>query len=138
MSTINIPLTTLTANENLQTGTVPVAVGVTSYTLMVNRNVGTSSLDSTPSADILLWVDYSLDGGTTWNPGMNPGDRYSTSTILGGPIIVTNKQGVQTQLEQSGETTDIPGDPSSTTRAIRAGLQNGASPVSVSGTLTTQ
>lgn len=143
-TTVNIPLTTLAPNQVVDHTTLPaldssVPVGVTEYTLAVNRNVGTSSLDTTPSARLVIAVDYSLDGGTTWNPGLDPATtpHYSTSTINGGVIQLTNKQtGQLFTVEVSQETTGIPGDPTSSTRRVRASVTNGPATVSVSGSLT--
>lgn len=132
MTTINIPLTTIAANAQLLTGSQTVPVGDNTYTLSINRNVGTQSLDTQTTASILIWADYSLDGGTTWNPGLDPAQvpHYSTTTISGGPIVIHGAQ-----IEVSGEEVFIPGDVNSTLRRIRAGIDNGSVPVSVSGTL---
>lgn len=97
MATVNIPLTTLTPGRVVTLPSTQVPVGVTEYTLSVNRNVGIASLDATPSAQIVVAVDYSLDAGATWNPGLDPATapHYSTSTISGGVLSQQTNRVVQ-------------------------------------------
>lgn len=120
MATVTpIPLTTLVANQTVNVPSQSVA-GFSHGQLLVNRNVGANSLDSTPSASLTLQLDYSKDGGATWAFLMS-------ATVPGGPIVVRG-----TQLTASSIDMDFFPD----TTHVRGSVVNGSAQVSVSGSLT--
>jgi len=126
MSTsIPIPLTTLFANLVLSVPGTPIPTGLTDMVLAINRNVGTNSLDSEPTATFTLTAEISLDGGATW-------DGLISGTFVGG-VFRDLKGNI---LEVSALETSLYGDPQSTLRQIRGSFANGPVAVSISGSLT--
>lgn len=123
MATFNIPLTTLSANQVVNIPSTSIG-STTDVVLALNRNVGTASLDTTTTASIALEVDYSTDGGTTFNFLMS-------ATVPGGVIFADKAQTIRVEVSSIEITF-----PPSTTH-IKGGVTNGSAAVSVSGSLTT-
>ena len=130
MGVTSIPLTTLPANAVIDSSVIPALtqpVGTfTDFQLLLNRNVGAASLDTTPTAQISVKAEWSDDGGVTWKPGL--------SAMVGGGLVFKDKTQTIRQ-EQFG--LDWPfGSNFPTATHIRGTVVNGPVTVSVSGTAT--
>lgn len=127
MGTTNIPLVTLSPNQVINSSVIPQLVqpvgSFTDFSLLLNRNVGTASLDTTTTANISLVGEWSSDGGITWNPGI--------SALISGGILFKDKAHT---IRQEVSSIEWPW-PSSTTH-IRGTVTNGGVAVSVSGSVT--
>lgn len=133
MGTTNIPLTTLTPNQVVDSSVIPALTqpvgSFTDFQLLVNRNVGANPLDSmstAPASNIQIKAEYSNDGGTTWHLGMS-------AAIPGGAMFADKAQ----TIRQETSAIDWPfkaNFPGAT--HIRGTVTNGASTVSVSGSAT--
>lgn len=134
MASVTIPVVTLTPNEIIDSSTTPALtqpVGVfTDFQLVVNRNAGSSPLDSTNTASIQIFTEWSADNEQTWNLGIS-------AVIPGGPIFADKAQTIRQ------ETSSIDWPFASALAAsgivpthIRGRVVNGAVAVSVSGSAT--
>ena len=93
-TTLTIPLTTLTAGNDIQTAAQPVG-SFTAYQFAINRNVGATPLDTLTGPAIEMHVDWSFDGGSTW-------PNSDAQTINGG--VVRDKLGNEILVSQFGST----------------------------------
>lgn len=127
MPTINIPLRTLAANAVLDSSVIPqMTQPVSTFTdllLVLNRNVGTASLDTTTTATLTITGEWSGDGGTTWNPGIS-------ASVPGGIIFADKAQTIRQ------ETSSIEWQWPVTATHVRGSVTNGSVAVSVSGNVT--
>jgi hypothetical protein len=123
MPTQNIPLSTINANQVIGPLTEN-AVGLTTCTLSLNRNVGSSSLDSQAAGVVgTLLVEWSHDGGSTFS-------LLESIGVPGGPIFANKAQTIRVEVSAI-EIDFFPG-----TTHIRGTYTNGANAVSVSGSFT--
>jgi hypothetical protein len=132
MATIAIPLTPIAANASLTSAARAIPGGITKASISINRNVGANPLDGAIGSQLTIWQDFSFDGGVTWNPELTT-PHWSTSTAPGGIVMVPVKPSGTVQIEILMEEITIP--PGAT--HVRAGIDNGPLPVTVSGTLGT-
>jgi len=117
---IAIPLHTFTASEVVTVPATNIPTGNTHAQLLINRNVGTNSLEANPAASISWFMEFSLDGGQTFGNGAGAG-------TVGGLLASGG------HVSDVGD--DLPGDPQSTLRQVRGSVTNGATTLSVSGSL---
>jgi len=123
-TTISIPLSTLAPNQIVSVPSTSI-VGFSGFQLLVNRNVGISSLDSLTTAEsITMQVDESPDG-VTWF-------FLESGVVHGGVEQFTDKGGVLHTVEQDEFASTF----SLSSQFVRASVTNGSTQVSVSGSLT--
>lgn len=131
MPSVNIPLTTLTANEVIDDSVLPSLkqpVGSFSdFHLVVARNVGANSLDNLPNnvTAIQIFGEWSVDGNN-WFPGIS-------AACPGGPIFADKAQTIRIETFEI----DWPFGPDfPSANFIRGRVVNGPNSASVSGSAT--
>jgi hypothetical protein len=119
--TISIPLHTFASNERLDVPATSIPTGLTLAQFRIDRQVGAQSIDSTPTATINWFMEFSQDGGLTWGGGWGGG-------TIGGPLA-----GGGTFSAVGPD--PFPGDPSNAQRMVRGFIQNGSVAISASGAI---
>lgn len=123
-TTVNIPLQTLNKGSKvLPTANIP--VGATGVELHIDRTAGTNSINGNASLTMRFLVEESDDNGVTFN-------QIVACDLVGG--LWPDGEGSSTDFLETVVGCGFLGDPSSTTREVRATLTSSAR-VSVQGSL---